>query len=74
MNKFDEVKEIARALESEFILLQSPPSFSLDEETRKDLDRFFSTIDREDFSLAWEPRGEWEENPEKLTKSARSAI
>jgi uncharacterized protein YecE (DUF72 family) len=66
VKKFDEVKEIARALESELILLQSPPSFSPDEENRQNLDRFFSTIDREDFSLVWEPRGDWERNPQEI--------
>lgn len=66
VNKFSEVKEIARALESELILLQTPPSFGPDEENREDLERFFAEIDREDFSLAWEPRGDWEENPEKI--------
>ncbi|MBS3737319.1 MAG: DUF72 domain-containing protein [Candidatus Bipolaricaulota bacterium] len=71
VEKFDEVKDIARALESELILLQSPPSFSPDKENRRNLDRFFSTIDRGDFSFAWEPRGEWLENPETVRDVCR---
>ncbi len=64
VNEFGGVKEIARALESEVILLQSPPSFSIDPENRENLKNFFTEIDREDFLLAWEPRGKWLENPE----------
>ncbi|MFB6290965.1 MAG: DUF72 domain-containing protein [Candidatus Bipolaricaulia bacterium] len=68
VKKFDEVKEIAKALESELILFQTPPSFGPVEENREDLDGFFSTVDREEFTLAWEPRGDWEESPEKINE------
>ncbi len=68
VEKFDEVKEIAEALESELILFQTPPSFGPDEENCEDLDGFFSAIDREEFSLAWEARGNWEESPEEIKK------
>lgn len=68
VTKFGEVKEIARALDSELILFQSPPSFGSDKENCEALESFFAEIDREDFLLAWEPRGDWEENPEMINE------
>jgi len=38
---------------------------------RSNLDRFFSKINREDFSLPREPRGEWLENPEAIAEVCR---
>lgn len=68
VGKFDEVKRIAEGLDSQFILLQTPPSFGPDKENIENMDKFFSEIDGEDFLLAWEPRGEWEDSPEKIRK------
>lgn len=64
--KFDETKKIAEALGAKIILLQSPPSFGPSEENIKNVKGFFEKIDREDFILAWEPRGDWEEDHEKI--------
>ncbi len=53
---------IAEALGAGTILFQCPASFGPTAENRKNLETFFSKIDRGSFSLAWEPRGAWEEN------------
>jgi uncharacterized protein YecE (DUF72 family) len=51
--------ELARVLAPEIILFQCPASFKPTSENIDNLYRFFSTIPREGFSLAWEPRGSW---------------
>ncbi len=52
---------IAEALGARIILFQSPASFKPDAANRKNVRAFFSKIDRGSFTLAWEPRGTWEE-------------
>lgn len=49
----------ARALEARRILFQCPASFTPTEEHVTNLRRFFSSIDRENFIMHWEPRGAW---------------
>lgn len=66
VEKFKEVKTIAQALDSQLILLQTPPSFGPSQENKEDLDSFFSQIDRGNFKLVWEPRGDWEQNKGKI--------
>lgn len=51
---------IAQALETKMILFQSPSSFSPSLDNKGNLRTFFKTIDRRDYSLCWEPRGNWE--------------
>lgn len=53
---FDQMKEVARALRARVLLFQSPAGFK---PTKKNLElarKFFSSIDREKFSLVWEVR------------------
>lgn len=51
----------ARALGAAIVLFQCPASFAPTEENKENLTAFFSRIDRASFTLAWEPRGAWEE-------------
>ncbi len=53
---------IARILEARVVLFQSPASFGPEPENLRNLQRFFSRIEREGFKLAWEPRGDWPSN------------
>lgn len=69
VEKFNQTKAIARALEARVILLQSPPSFGPTEKNISHMSDFFHRIDREKFTLAWEPRGEWEKNREKIKRT-----
>lgn len=66
IEKFGEVKQIASALGAEIILLQTPPSFGPVQENLENMNKFFSSIEREDFKLVWEPRGEWEQNEGRI--------
>ncbi len=59
--------EIAKELRAEFVVFQSPPSFSRDEERVKNLSEFFSSIDRAGMRIGWEPRHEsWWEEPREF--------
>jgi len=53
-------EEIAEALQCKVIVFQSPARFTPTKENRDNLRRFFKTIDRKDYWLVWEPRGEWD--------------
>jgi uncharacterized protein YecE (DUF72 family) len=51
--------EIAEVLEAALILFQCPPSFEPAEQNMQHMRDFFGEIDRGEFTLAWEPRGDW---------------
>ncbi len=51
--------EFAKAMGAQKILFQSPKSFHPSEGHIKDLKEFFKNIERDSFTLIWEPRGEW---------------
>ena len=51
----------ARALKSKTILFQCPASFTQTKENIANLQKFFSSIDRQGLELCWEPRGNWDD-------------
>jgi uncharacterized protein YecE (DUF72 family) len=66
---WQETLEVARALEAEIIVFQSPSSFGPGPKNIKQMRDFFLSIDRDGLQLAWEPRGHWE--PEEAGKICR---
>lgn len=68
IEKFRETKERARALNSKIILLQNPPSFDPSDENIGNMKNFFDEVDIEDFTIVWEPRGEWENEKGKINE------
>jgi uncharacterized protein YecE (DUF72 family) len=50
----------AKALRAKTILFQCPASFKQCEENIANMEKFFSSIDRQDLNLCWEPRGRWD--------------
>ena len=56
---WDRTREIAEILDAPAIVFQCPASLDPNDEHIANIRRFFSTIDRADFILGWEPRGEW---------------
>lgn len=62
---FDTIKTIAHLLESKTIVFQTPASFILTEQHKKNIKVFFSSITNE-FTYRWEARGEW--NPDTIIK------
>jgi uncharacterized protein YecE (DUF72 family) len=55
----------AKALEARTILFQCPASFKSTKENIKNLEKFFSGIERGRLNFAWEPRGDWDEKTVK---------
>jgi uncharacterized protein YecE (DUF72 family) len=56
---WERTAEIARSVRAAVVLFQCPASFLPDRENIQNLRAFFSEVKREEFSLAWEPRGTW---------------
>jgi uncharacterized protein YecE (DUF72 family) len=50
----------AKALRAKTILFQCPASFKQCDENIRSMEKFFSSIDRQDMNLCWEPRGSWD--------------
>jgi uncharacterized protein YecE (DUF72 family) len=53
-------EDIAHILNARVIVFQCPPSFGPTPEHKQNIIKFFSSINRGTFLLAWEPRGEWQ--------------
>ncbi len=56
---WERTREVAAALSACAIVFQCPPSFTPEREHVENLRRFFCQIERDDWLLAWEPRGHW---------------
>lgn len=50
----------AQELRAKTILFQCPASFTQTAENIASMEKFFSSIDRQDLNLCWEPRGDWD--------------
>jgi uncharacterized protein YecE (DUF72 family) len=50
----------AQVLRAKTILFQCPSSFKQTAENIARMRKFFSSIDRQDLNLCWEPRGDWD--------------
>lgn len=61
-----DTKEIAEALEADVCVLQTSAGFECSEENEENMREFLSMIERNCLELAWEPRGDWKENPERV--------
>jgi uncharacterized protein YecE (DUF72 family) len=58
---WEKTTKIAEILHARVIVFQCPASFGPTTEHKNNLITFFQSIQRKDFTLAWEPRGDWEE-------------
>lgn len=50
----------AEALNAKTIVFQCPASFTPTQENVHNMDMFFTSMDRHDMNLCWEPRGNWQ--------------
>jgi uncharacterized protein YecE (DUF72 family) len=66
LDAWDQTRERAEALRANVCVLQCPASFHCSFENEENLRRFFEKIDRGGLEPAWEPRGDWNENPERI--------
>lgn len=55
-----ETLEVARALEAEIVVFQTPATFGPGPRNIAQMRDFFSGIERNGLQLAWEPRGSWD--------------
>jgi uncharacterized protein YecE (DUF72 family) len=53
--------ESAKALNARTVLFQCPAKFEPSRRNIKNLEKFFSTVDRDGLNFCWEPRGEWDD-------------
>ncbi|MFB6355321.1 MAG: DUF72 domain-containing protein [bacterium] len=67
INAWDETMERARALDAPIIVIQCPASFEPTVEHESNLRSLMSAIDRDGVRIAWEPRGEWLEKPDRVS-------
>ena len=65
---WDRSRRIAEALEARVCVLQTPGSFGYSEENEQRVRAFFEGIERGDVVPAWEPRGSWNDHPERLAR------
>ncbi len=57
---WERIREISRILRAGVVLFQCPAGFRPTDTNIKNMKRFFSTVERDGFVFAWEPRGGWE--------------
>ena len=68
LDAWDRSRRVAEALNASICVLQTPASFDLNDANEEQAREFFSRIDRGAVTPAWEPRGSWNEDPDRLAK------
>ncbi|MFB6270324.1 MAG: DUF72 domain-containing protein [Halobacterium sp.] len=68
---WNETLERADALDAEVVVLQTPPSFGASDEYEAALRSFVERVDRRGYTVAWEPRGTWKDDPERVEAVCR---
>jgi len=63
---WEETKERAEALEAKVCVLQTSAGFDCSEENEENMRELLGRIDRSSIELAWEPRGDWKKNPDRV--------
>ncbi len=63
---WNKTKDIGEALKADVCVIQSPGSFGYSEKNEKNMRKLLGKINRGDLNIAWEPRGDWKEKPEKV--------
>lgn len=65
---WNETKKRAEALEANVCVIQTSAGFDCSEENEENMREMLNEIGRGDIDLAWEPRGDWKGNPEKVSE------
>jgi len=68
---WEKTVEVCKTLGSKVAVIQTPPSFRCSDENYRNAFRFFEEASRAAVKIAWEPRGDWVENPDKISKICR---
>lgn len=48
------------------VVVQTPPSFGCTDEHESNLRELLDTVDRGGLTVAWEPRGDWPDHPDRV--------
>ncbi|MGM0675059.1 MAG: DUF72 domain-containing protein [Spirochaetota bacterium] len=68
LEAWEQSRRIAEALGARICVLQTPASFELNDENEEQVREFFRRIQRNGVLPAWEPRGSWNEDRERLAR------
>lgn len=68
---WQETKQRAEALAASVVVLQTPPGFDATDEHESWMRTLLADIDRGDLTLAWEPRGTWLEDLDRVGRLCR---
>lgn len=68
LEAWERTKQIADALDTRVCVIQCPPNFKCTEENIANMRKFLAKINRGNLALAWEPRGDWKDNPKEIEK------
>jgi uncharacterized protein YecE (DUF72 family) len=61
--------EICSKLRSEAVLIQTPPNFNCSETNVSNMENLLTTVNRKNITICWEPRGDWNMNPDKIKQT-----
>ncbi|MCS7126420.1 MAG: DUF72 domain-containing protein [Aigarchaeota archaeon] len=59
---WNKILEVAEGLNAKVIVVQTPASFNYSKENVKNIEEFFSIVERCRCIIGWEPRGDWREH------------
>ncbi|WP_435145217.1 DUF72 domain-containing protein [Halobaculum sp. P14] len=63
---WDRTAARADALDAPVVLLQTPPSFGASADHEAAMREFLGDVDRGELTVAWEPRGDWHDQPGRV--------
>lgn len=66
LDAWGRTKERVDALEAPVVVLETPPGFDCSDAHEHNVRQFVEAIDREGLEIAWEPRGDWLENLDRV--------
>ena len=65
---WEKTLEVCKAMNAKVCVVQTPASFNYSPEHRRNVEKFFSEIERDDVLIGWEPRGDWRERLDEVKK------
>lgn len=66
IDAWEETKKRVQALHASVCVLQTPGSFDCTSQHEENMRMLLSRIERAGIELAWEPRGDWKQHPERV--------
>lgn len=63
---WERTRQRAAALDASVVLVQTPPSFDCTDDHETNLRELLGAVSRDDFDVAWEPRGDWPDHPDRI--------